>query len=183
VKWGFEMENIKLTDVERQILFNQYLILSKSDIDGWYDKKDFILKAKILYHGYEGLYDEVISIEKSVDSSISDFVLDILSLYNNILVSYQKLTKEEKLEYPIKNIQFDGFDGNEETSECWFCKFFVEDMDRYSDLKQITNFPFNSHMPRLRMYINQLEFAEKIDKELYELNLQDIKDIMNAKRY
>jgi len=175
------MSKIKLTDVERQILINQNLILSEFNSD---EKENYIWNADVLYHGYEGLYDDVVSVETSVNSSVSDIVLDILNLYDDLLVSYQHLSKDEKEEYSIDNIKFDGFDRNEETDEYYFCEFILKKKNNFPDLKLDEDFQLNSHMPRLRMYINQLNFVEKIDnKKLFELDLQDIKDVMSAKNY
>ena len=133
-------------------------------------KKDCILKRDILLDGYEHLYSsEIFSnvLDGIVDDETSKFVLDILRMYDKLHISYINNIQDKTSTVDEKDITFTGFDGNEEIEYYSFCKFFIEDMNRYERLKEMDNFAINSHCSRLGRYKRQLDVYKsmKLDKK------------------
>ena len=175
-----------LSKVERLTLANQFQLLSEQDNE-YYDKKRCLQFVTILMDGYELLYDDIFSgMDEEVSSEQCRFVLDVLSMYRIISNSFHRLSKTTLTE---EDIAFAGFDGNEETKEYSFLKFFINDYDRFRELKKNKYMEENSHSRMVPRYIRQLEIFNSIiesKKGTYqphgnELTEEEIKLILNLK--
>lgn len=161
---------MKLSKVERLLLANQFELLSRDENNNYLSKKDCILKRDILLEGYEHLYSsEIFSIvsDEIIDDDTSKFVLDILGMYDKLHISYINNIQDGTSTVDEKDITFTGFDGNEEIEYYSFCKFFIEDMNRYERLREMDNFALNSHSSRLGRYRRQLDVYKsmQLDKK------------------
>lgn len=179
---------MKLSKAERLILANQFQLLSEQDENNEYiDKKRCSQYVKILLEGYELLYDDIFSgMDEEVSSEQCNFVLDVLSMYRIISNSFYQLPEKTLTE---EDIAFAGFDGNEETKEYSFLKFFINDYDRFRDLKKNKHMEENSHSRMVPRYIQQLEIYNSIiesKKGTYqpygnELTEEEIKRVLGLK--
>ncbi len=122
--------------------------------------------------------DEVVSPERG------RFVLDILSMYRVISNSYEKLL-EDDVSLSQRDIAFKGFDGNDESEEYSFAKFFIKEYRRFEDLVENEFMEFNSHGSSISKYKNELETYNKIcnlkkdDIINRDLNEREIKLILH----
>jgi uncharacterized protein YfbU (UPF0304 family) len=86
-------------------------------------------------------------------------VVDILAMWSDIESAYQSLSSEDKARIetevePLgRDVQFRGFDGNNESEHFGIALFLVNDLERFSELK---GRDLNSHMPSLGMYRRML---------------------------
>lgn len=163
---------MKLTEVERSILINQFLMLKfidAKDSTSHYAAKDYDNFIDILFNGYEGFYNEILP-EHTVSEDISDEVLKILYMYDRATISYEKLTDDEKRLVDKYDITFSGFDGNEEIDHYRIYCFVIEDLKKYQHMFKDDH--LNSHSPRLEKYREQLKLFEKskISGDILDLN-------------
>lgn len=98
-----------LTIIQRQILINQFKILSKLEDDsGYYEKR-----AEILENGYTGLYDEIFLFkQEEIDYNICKETFDILNMFKNISNSIMELTDEQSKLLDLNKLIFKGFNIN-----------------------------------------------------------------------
>ena len=127
---------INLTIQERLDLYNQYTILQKlSQIQGDEHEAEFYgLRAKIVSEGY--LYDYYMLTECIADNfSLEDakLVWDTLDMYSAIYYSYSRL---ENPKLTSEQIHFEGFDGNYETRSMVYCRFIINELERYTEFKE-----------------------------------------------
>src|SRR5690349_11213076 len=96
---------MKLTEVERLSLWNQFRILQKLDPQDDSHKKN----AEIIRAGYEGLYGQVFEhMYEPTSEAVCKEVYDILDMYRALEAVYGKGMANPK----GFNSQFDVFDGN-----------------------------------------------------------------------
>jgi len=177
---------MKLSKAERLILANQFQLLSEQDNE-YLDKETCLQFVTILREGYELLYDDIFSgMDEEVSAEKCRFVLDVLSMYRIISNSFHRLSETTLTE---EVIAFAGFDGNEETKEYSFLKFFINDYDRFRDLKKNKYMEENSHSRMVPRYIRQFEIYSNIiesKKGAYqphgnELTEEEIKLVLGLK--
>lgn len=165
---------MKLSPTERQILINQYLILKEIDKNndtGHYDSKDYDNFITILHEGYEGLYDEVLyNLNYSIPEEIVREVREILYIYDRAIISYEKLSEDEKQKMSKHKITFDGFDGQNEAQHLAIYRFLVRDMKEWQYVLKSSD--LDSHMPRLSIYRKQLKLfeQEKVSGDILDFN-------------
>lgn len=155
-----EKDNIQLSPVERQLLINQYKILDKLS-EGEGTHKDYQNKIEALSSGYELHYQDALEDvqEDTLSTEQCKEILDILEMFRGIIYSYQALERENKLkELTRKMVHFEGFDGNNETSEMFYVRYFIKDLERYSEIEEFSgkNADYNSHAHRLPTYRRML---------------------------
>jgi hypothetical protein len=176
---------MKLSKVERLILANQFQLLSVEEND-YYSKETCKNYSTILLEGYEFLYDDIFSgMDEIVSSEKCRFVLDVLNMYRTISNSYLELSKKGT-DLTERDIAFKGFDGNNETGEYSFLRFFIKDYNRFEDLEENEFMEFNSHWPSIEKYEKRLDIYNNIisskkekDKFNYlDLTEKDIKSIL-----
>jgi uncharacterized protein YfbU (UPF0304 family) len=97
------------------------------------------------------------------------FVVDVLDMWSFMEEAFEKLPKQEKERIakecaPFgKQVQFPGFDGNDEASLMGIAHFLTEHMNRFTRFK---GRGFNAHMPTIATYRRMLGAFEPIRKTL-----------------
>lgn len=140
---------MELTDVERQILYNQSLILSFLDKDNAYAEHD--QNMKILESGYSMFYEEVVHM---YDNTHTDddckLVVNILHMFRHLYYSLQELDNPD--EELVRKLTFSGFDGH--TKYYGFARFLIKDRNKWTEFK---NSELDSHgSPGIDTYISLL---------------------------
>jgi uncharacterized protein YfbU (UPF0304 family) len=138
-----------LSETERCILSNQYRILAALYPN---DADHFALAQEVLDSGYEYLYDEFSQhiYRETFSSERSDEVISILEMFTVVEGSYNNLDDKDGVD-PFY-AKFSGFDGNNETEERSFARFFCNKMDRFNGIEV----DVNSHAQHLPMYRRML---------------------------
>src|SRR3954468_5735854 len=116
---------LKLTRTERWILANQYRILEALYPD---EAKRLAEYREAIEHGYELHYDWIAhSIYDKGDALSAEEckeVIQILDMHRALKRSYEALTDKSGIkEYGVK---FAGFDGNNETAQMAYARYFCE---------------------------------------------------------
>lgn len=174
-------EKIELSIYERQVLINQLEILKKLNGNSS-DEKDFNNKIEALKSGYElhyqDVFDEISDETLSYDECRE--VLNILEMFRGIIYSYKNLEREKKLlKLTTNDIKFIGFDGNHETKQMLYTKYFICDLNRYSEIQELYGnyFDYNSHYPMINTYRIMLDIWNRYRQSLNNAYLMSEEDI------
>ena len=164
---------MKLSLIERQILYNQCLIMSMLDADY---KDDWELKMKALDSGYSIWYEEIVAIDTDeLSEQDCKFVYNVLDMYSSLLFSYTKLT--DKTGISEDSVCFQGFDGNYETKLFSFASFLLKDANRWSEFAEVD---CNSHTEKASKYRQMLQVYNEISPKQNPLSKDQIILITNA---
>ncbi len=115
-------------------------------------------------------------------------VLDILEMWEILEISYNKLQPADKARVETeaepfgRNVQFRGFDGNNETESMVVAGFLVNDLERFSTFK---GRDLNSHMPSLETYRRMLAVFRPLRSSLTynPLNAEQIIKILKEQTH
>ncbi|MCS0030428.1 YfbU family protein [Vibrio diabolicus] len=159
-------EDIKMSEIERLTLVNQFLILEKL----YPEEADYYEKNRIaLQQGYQAHYRTVFEhLWDEMPEDQTREVLDILEMYRAITWSHSEFKKNQPID---PKYRFPGFDGNEESDQLSYCHYFIVNLDRYQELVSNREYPdFNSHCPMLPKYRKMLSVWKNL-REQYSLSL------------
>lgn len=160
-----------LSKTERLQLVNQYRILQAVHGDDDYLSKRYKRLEEIFERGYIDMYHEAFNdLWDELLPEVSEEVLNILDMHRAILWSLGQNPNPKDLE----RVKFLGFDGNNESKQLGFAKFFAQDGDKYKEL-QI----FNSHHPTLQRYRKMLAEWERMGRKP-QLTKDQIESILDA---
>lgn len=162
---------MKLTVLDRTMLWNQYEILKHLD-EG--NKDHYEQLQDILEHGYELLYGDVSQhlYDDTMSRGECEEVIEILNLYRALHFSMRDLRYDSDHHWA----KFLGFDGNNETKHMAFADFLREKQGRWEELR---GRPSNSHMPTLDSYRPMLARWTALGKK-HELSREEIDQILAA---
>jgi len=171
---------MRLTQVERQILYNQNRILSIICPE---EKDSYELNMTILLNGYTSDYEEVFEVyDDEVEESECQFVYHVLTMYRSLCFSYQKL--DNKSGITNDDVLFQGFDGNDETKYYSFASYLLKEKKRFEEFKNVDT---NSHSRKVEIYKSMLDVYNSISNEKNNhysnsLTRDEIISIINAWR-
>lgn len=168
---------MKLSDVERLLLANQFRILEKLSPDTS-EKNDYAQRAEVLEQGFTGLYQWVFEVlATAVPEQVCEEVFEILNMHSALRNSFAAL--EDKSGLDVANVAFLGFDGNEETEYYSFAEFLRRKCDggRYGQLRED---PDNSHAPVLESYRRMLYVWHNLGSP-YMMTKEQINSILHAR--
>jgi uncharacterized protein YfbU (UPF0304 family) len=162
-----------LTEVERQILANQFRILSHLDTSG----ENYEVSAEIMERGLTGQYHSAMTVSREEKSSeMCNETSEILNMYRRINHTIAKLSAEEREELDLEKIKFDGFDANND-DHYRYMKFLVEKMDLWQEHKDSY---INSHsIFSLSRYRKMLEYQIQLDNP-NNIDIEDLKKYIDA---
>lgn len=159
----------KLDFKDRVILANQFRILQKVDPD---NESEYRRAIEILDNGYESEYGSIggILIEP-VPQNICEEVHGILGLYRSLSDGYKQLS--DKTGIDAKDVEFRGFDGNNESEHLSYAKFLAS-QGKYEESSVV-----DSHSQVLGIYRRMLAEFEQVEPK-YPLERADIQRILAA---
>lgn len=169
----------QLSIVERQILANQFEILSKLCGEDEYGAEDFEKKSEIVKYGYTSEYSEIFDVHtEEVPYEICRETNEILNMYRRIQNAIATLSDEEKLQLDLDRIRFEGFDANN-NSHYHYAKYMIEKLDKWQEHKEMY---LNSHSEfPLMKYKKMLQIQEEaFSAQRYDLSFQDLQKMIEA---
>lgn len=167
---------VELSKMDRLILSFQLKILEKlypEEAEYYAQNRKAIEEGYALHYDwlFEHIYDGL-SVEECKE------VLEILDMYRAITFSIEDMEDKTGLDHPF--IKFAGFDGNTETKQMAYTRYFISDLDRYQELRYGKDYrDFNSHCPLLDKYRSMLEEWRKCQNPR-QLSKETIIHIVNA---
>lgn len=171
---------MKLDIKERLALSFQLKILEKLYPE---EKEYYANHRKAIEDGYELHYDWITEhLSEGLTSEECTFVLDVLDMYAAFHFSFRQLKEPKKLKE--EDVKFPGFDGNNETMHMAYTKYFIEDLDRFREIRESTNGYYNSHIQMIPKYRNMLVKLKEFKRPYtYELSEDEVFEIINTKGY
>ena len=168
---------------QRLILVNQYKILQKLS-DSESEKQEYGNLITALESGFEIHFQDCFSYMGENDLTIEECqqVLDILEMYRGIIYSYQALIRDKKqTTLTQKDVMFPGFDGNNEYKQLSYTRYFINDLDRYSEIQELNKTDnYNSHSKWLDRYVRMLQkWSVYVKDDKVNQYLLDEKQIRN----
>jgi uncharacterized protein len=122
---------INISDVERRVLINQARILA-----ALYplEARQFERTIEILSEGYHEAWEEVVfkGLKRPFLKEDMNFIYQTLEMYDWLQKSYYALTLNEKVHLPERSMIFSGFCPKEEPRHYSYCRFLLENMDRFA---------------------------------------------------
>lgn len=175
-------KEIEMTEKDRALFIYLFKILmNQGDNEYDYDNMIKALQYGFVYHykdAFSCLFDEELSIDDCRE------VLDILEMYRGIIYSYNKLKKEGKQgTITDEMVRFKGFDGNNETKQMSYATYFIVDLDRYSEIQELSQNYYNSHwqmLPQYRSMLKRWEDFKKLENR-YMMNEKQILELLNCR--
>lgn len=166
---------MELSKLERLNIINQFLILEKL----YPEEADYYEKHRIaLQHGYTLHYSWIFeNLWDDLSEADCRLVLDTLDVHRAMSFSYKKL--ESKTNIRETQIEFSGFDGNNESHHLAYARYFIVDLDRYAELKKNEYPDFNSHCEMIPKYKRMQSAWISLGKS-YSLSEEQIKNILEA---
>jgi len=158
-----------LSIVERQILANQFKILSKITDQ----TEEYEIKLEILENGYTEQYYEIFEVDtEEIPVEICEETSQILNMYRRINNALDTFSEDEKELLDLEKIKFEGFDAHNDT-HYYYMNFMVKRMNLWREYKSEY---LNSHSPlSLLKYRKMLEYQNYLlDNDQYDLNKEDI---------
>jgi len=179
---------MKLTNPEKLILLmlskiHEHLNI-KSDIDPVFVKEAIYSKNT---WGFEWQYPSLFESSGRDSIEVTD-VVNTLDMWWILEESYKELSDDEKTRLeelsPLygKNLEFPGFDGNNEGELLSIANFLTGQLDRFTSFKGRIK---NSHFPTVALYRRMYEAFEPIRRTLdsRSLTVDQIGKILNARNY
>jgi len=158
-----------LSIVERQILANQFKILSKITDQ----TEEYEVKIEILENGYTEQYYEIFEVDtEEIPVEICEETSQILNMYRRINNALETLSEEEKTDLDLEKIKFEGFDAHND-NHYYYMNFMVKKMNLWREYKSAQ---LNSQSPfSLLKYRKMLEYQNYLlDNDQYDLNKEDL---------
>ncbi|UQD57446.1 YfbU family protein [Flavobacterium sp. K5-23] len=165
-------KNISL--IERQLLANQFKILSKIDPT----EKRNEAKIEILEKGYTGRYFELFDITiEEIPFTICDETEQILNMYRRIATTMETLSDVDKENINENTIAFEGFDANNDP-HYHYMRFMVEKLNLWEEYRGVL---LNSHNSLcINKYRKMLTYQNHLlHNEQYNLSKSDLEHISN----
>lgn len=169
-----------LTIVERQILANQFKILSKITDQN----EEYEVKIEILENGYTEQYYEIFEVDtEEIPVEICEETSQILNMFRRINNALDTLSEEEKEDLDLKKLKFEGFDAHNDT-HYYYMNFMVKKMHLWREYKS-ENLNSQSSFSILK-YRKMLEYQNYLlENDQYDLNKEDLKcmiELLNSSK-
>lgn len=124
---------MRLSDVERRVLLNQYKILSAL-YPQEADHYDHL--SQILVEGYHERWMEAVlgGLKKPLSNEDADFVFDVLVMYDWMQRSYYSTPKRDRQHVNEMRLRFPGFDPESEGRMVDYVRFLIQRLERFTFL-------------------------------------------------
>jgi uncharacterized protein YfbU (UPF0304 family) len=167
---------MELNRKERLNFINQFLILEKLDPENSENYKKY---CEILENGYTEQYSCIFeSIEDEMTEKDCTEVYDILCMYETMMYSYKK----NNLDISKEEIQFEGFDQNNEHRQLRYADYCAKYFRRVKEEPELAKKIYDSHSQNLPMYRRMLDVWKKFPPSP-SLSEDQIRQILEAKIY
>lgn len=167
---------MKLDKKERLTLSFQLRILEKLYPE---DSAYYSIHRKAIEDGYELHYDWITEfLSEGLSTQQCEFVVDVLDMYSFIYHSFKGLGADTSL--TLEKVKFPGFDGNNEIGYMSYTKYFIEDLERFDDIKETTKGYYNSHARMIPKYKAMLLKFKQYENRYEGMDEEQILTLLNT---
>lgn len=163
-----------LSIVERQILVNQFRILSKMECD----PNELETKIEILENGYTEQYYELFDVNtEEIPLQICEETSQILNMYRRINKCITQLSDREKTALKLEKIAFEGFDASRDF-HFQYMTFMIEKMNLWREYK--SSYLDSGSRRSLLKYRKMLDYQNYLlDNDQYDISQKDLKKLVS----
>lgn len=163
-----------LTMIERQILSNQYRILSQIGDP----TEDYETKIEILTNGYTEKYYEVFDVNtEEIPLEICEETTQIFYMYKRINETIKSLSEIEKSQLNLDAIKFEGFNARRNPHYHYF-GFLVEKTNQWDEYTEM--YFLSAEEQQLSKYKKMLEYQVfLLDNDQYSFRKEDLTHMIN----
>ncbi len=170
---------MRLDRIQRLMLYNQYKIMEKlyPEEANYYKRA-----AQAVGDGYEHEYSYLAQniYERGLSEDQCKFVYNVMGMHMRLKWAYDDLSNADKAEIPAHQIEFHGFDGNNETNYLGYARWIVGDGHSFQNIRDGGD-GLNSHMPTLSRYQNMLnEWQARGLEQKQEITKEDILAVVSV---
>jgi uncharacterized protein YfbU (UPF0304 family) len=162
-----------LSIVERQILTNQFRILSKMESN----PEEYETKIEILENGYTEQYYEIFDVNtEEIPLEVCEETSQILNMYRRINNCIKQLSEEEKTELNLDTVAFEGFDSRT-GFHFQYMTFMVEKMNLWREYRsQYLNTNDKFQLTKYRKMLDYQNFL--LDNDQYDIAKTDLRKLI-----
>jgi uncharacterized protein YfbU (UPF0304 family) len=164
-----------MTNAQRLILSNQYLLMSQLDPD---NAEKYQRLRTIIERGYELHMRELDKGFGCVREKNCREIIDIMEMYHAMQESYKLLSAGEQQNIDSRRLQFLGFNLSTEAQFVHYVRFLVESEGLYPQFEHDEHH-FNSQVTLLDKYRRMLAKWHTCPRQ-YHLSATELKQIFNA---
>jgi uncharacterized protein len=171
-------KEFNLTEKERISYILQLSILEKL----YPEDKTYKDIRKALENGftlhYKDLRRFICEGEDELSIENCKLVLDILDVYRGLIFSAKNNNWKD-----MSPVRFKGFDCNDKLEVIMhsYAKYFMEDLDRYDEIRELSCGDYNSHAEMIPQYKRMIEIWSKLEaNDKYHMTDIQINKILNA---
>lgn len=163
-----------LSIVERQILANQFRILSKIGNDS----QDYETRIEILENGYTEKYYEVFDVNtEEIPIEICEETTQILYMFRRINAAIDNLSLVQKSALDLEKLKFEGFDARKDP-HYHYMTFMVDTMGIWPEYEAMYLNSDNDY--QLSKYRRMLEFQTfLLDNEQYDFKKENLEHLID----
>lgn len=163
---------VKLTDIERLLLANQYEILAELK-----ENESYARLSEQLRDGHEWLYSQAFEwLSPNMPSDQAEYVLTILGIFSDLKDSFQQLVDKSGIE--PRSVEFPGFDGNNEAELLTFTRALRAD-GRFTHT--IPEHGKNSHFPTTDLYLRIIAEWRRLGEPSFPYSRETVLALTNAR--
>lgn len=168
------MTKVKLSDVERLLLANQYRILEQLLPEEGYEHA-----REIVVNGYEGDYHSLFNeLMSPVPEDVCEEVIQVFELHRRLHLSYRDMPEADRDGIDPNSIRFRGFDGNHEGRHMDYAQFRLGETGMWDELHSRDGF-YNSHSPMLPRYRAMMAAVKRMAPgSLRDLTTHELKEVL-----
>lgn len=173
---------MNLSKTDRLLLANQHEILALLE-PHFADSHKQVVEA--LRSGYQSaidrLFDNVfdgLSREECLE------VINVMDLHTALMLSHKNLSPADQATVRVKDLDFLGYDGNDETMFMAYARYLVEHESRFTDLAQLSDGSkndFNSHYPSRDGYSKMVDAWKALAPNNYMLSVTEVQTIVKLR--
>ncbi len=166
---------MEMTNAQRLILSNQYLLMTQLDPENAEKYKRF---RTIIERGYELHMRELNKEFGCLPESECSEIINIMEMYHAMQESYKQLASEDQGKIDARRLQFLGFDLSTETQLVHYVRFLINSEGLYTHFEQGEH-QFNSQVPMLDKYRRMAAKWQSCPRQ-YHLSVSEFQQIFNA---
>lgn len=162
-----------LSIAERQILVNQFRILSKMESN----PQEYETKIEILENGYTEQYYEVFDVNtEEIPLNVCEETSQILTMYRRINNCIKQLSEVEKTALNLDTIAFEGFNAKRDF-HFQYMTFMIEKMHLWREYRSMYLDTLNRQA--LTKYRKMLDYQNfLLDNDQYDITIKDLRKLI-----
>lgn len=166
---------MEMTNAQRLILSNQYVLMSQLDPD---NAQKYKRLQMIIERGYELQMTELNKEFGAISEPQCREVIDVMEMYHAIQESYKMLDTKHSSDVDLRRLNYLGYDSASESQLVNYVRFLIDSEGLYPQFERGEHH-FNSQVPMAEKYRRMLACWRNCPRQ-YHLSSSELNQIINA---